>query len=150
MNKHALEMYQSTIKTENGQILVKPVCDFFVISDQIARRSFFKDPILFKYAIKDPSKLLFRGSQQHISLSKKDFIRWVRNIELDALSEEFKIWFLMYQAYLFEFLFESGGEIEHTELIYTREKLKHLREELSYEIRLSQYKIAKYWERHNR
>jgi len=173
MEATTLELFQQTIKYENKNIWIKPVCDFFNLSVQNQSRKLKKDPILGKLwtflstdsgkidnlrtkMSPDPEKngnLPTKKSTDlgeidkngRILLSKKGFIRWIQLINVNTIVENLREKFKLFQEMIFDFLY-GEKEIEETASVdYKRlKKLKKLYAKIGREIQRVDKKIKGY------
>jgi hypothetical protein len=110
METTALKMFESTVKIENDQVFVKPLCDFFQITYDNQAVKIKNDPILSKSAGKKPLKMLFGDNHPRLYLDKKGFIRWIQIINPSIIREDLRESFIKYQALIFDFFYGSAEQ----------------------------------------
>ncbi len=110
METTALKMFECTVKIENDQVYVKPLCDFFKITYDNQAVKIKNDPILSKSAGKKPLKSLFGDNHPRVFLDKKGFIRWIQLINPSIIREDLREAFLTYQTLIFDFFYGSAEQ----------------------------------------
>lgn len=110
METTALKMFESTIKIENDQVYVKPLCDFFKIDYQNQVERIRKDKILANSYGKNRNKMMFGDNYPRVSLDKKGFIRWIQLINPSLLPENLRDSFITYQTLIFDFFYGSAEQ----------------------------------------
>ena len=110
METTALKMFESTVKYENDQIFVKPLCDFFKIDYQNQVERIKNDPILANSYGKNRNKMVFGDNYPRVSLDKKGFIRWIQLINPSILPEDLRQNFMTYQTLIFDFFYGSAEQ----------------------------------------
>lgn len=110
METTALKMFESTVKVENDQIYVKPICDFFKIHYANQVDKIKNDPILGNSFQKNKNKIVFGDNYPRVSLDKKGFIRWIQIINPSIIREDLRESFIKYQALIFDFFYGSADQ----------------------------------------
>ncbi len=90
MESTAFKIFKSTVKVENENIWIKPVCDFFNLHVQNQYIKIKNDPILGKLYGKNSTDLGEIDNNGRILLSRKGFIRWI-NIILQDLQLQYSV-----------------------------------------------------------
>lgn len=112
----------ASIKRDEGDIFVKPICDLFKIDYENQLKRIKKDPLLSKLASKKTATLQFGDNFERICLPERGFFRWVQLINPTLVQEDIRVHFLDFQINLFDYFFNKAV-ISHTEQIqYTRLK----------------------------
>jgi len=110
MEAIALVMFNQTVKYENDNIWVKPVCDFFNLHVKNQHAKIKKDLILGKLVGKNRPDLGEIDNNGRILLSKKGFLRWIQIINPNTIDPKLQPSFLLYQELIFDYLIGSGEE----------------------------------------
>lgn len=122
METTALEIFKLTIRGNNGQIFVKPLCDFFNLDPDNQVENIKKDPILKNCTGKFRDKLIFGDNYPRVSLPKKGFIRWIQILNPNLVSEDLRESFIHYQALIFDYMYDSTETEEQAASDYARLK----------------------------
>lgn len=114
-------------------IFVKPLCDYFGLNYDWQVTRINKDPILQTQTGKNTDELLFGDKREHLTLTKRGFLRWVQIINPVTLQGSMKEKFEKFQVLVFDFLY--GGNILKDQYInYVKkeyEELNHMRKDYS-------------------
>lgn len=124
METTALQMFTATVKFENENIWIKPVCDFFNLHLQNQYTKIKNDPILGKLygknrteivenenlVVKNRTDLGEIDQNGRILLSRKGFLRWVQIINPNTIDENLLSQFLVFQELIFDYLIGSAEE----------------------------------------
>lgn len=142
MESTVLQMFTSTIKSDDEHIFIKPLCDFFKIDTEKQVLKIKNDPILAICYAKKSNKMLFGDNYLHFCLDKKGFIRWIQLLNPNIIDKNLRESFLKYQELIFEFLY---GAAEEQKMIGSlNAKLQSLRMDYSsigHEIRITQQQL---------
>ena len=76
METQILQLFDSPIQTEDGDIYIKPLCDFFKIDTENQVLKIKSDPILQNCYGKISNKLLFLGRIKRIIYDEKKINEW--------------------------------------------------------------------------
>lgn len=110
METTALQMFNATVKIENENIWIKPLCDFFNLHVQNQYTKIKNDPILGSIYGKNHKQMGEIDSHGRIFLSKKGFLRWVQIINPNTIDDNLVPQFLVFQELIFDYLIGSAEE----------------------------------------
>ncbi len=141
MENTELTMFTETIRFQNSNIWIKPVCDFFKLDVQNQYTKIKNDPILGKLYGKNSTDLsennkLYGKSTPDLGeidkngrvlLSKKGFVRWIQIINANTIVEHLREKFILYQSLVFDFIYGSFEQEQKIKVDYQRlKKLRNL------------------------
>nr|WP_319266051.1 phage antirepressor N-terminal domain-containing protein [uncultured Draconibacterium sp.] len=101
--------------TDDGNIFVEPVCDFFGINYRNQLDRINRDKVCQKDMRKNSNFLLFGNNYQRVCLGRKGFIRWIQIINTEIVRTELRNLFEDYQVAVFDFLYHAS-EIKNNQL----------------------------------
>ncbi len=145
MNAQSLEMFDSTIKYGDGEIFVKPLCDYFGIQYDNQLRRIKTDPILKTSAGKFTSMLLFGDERPRVTLTPYGFLRWIQLLNPQVVQADKRDLLLEYQTLIFDRLFGSLQSRRDIEVANMRlNKLSRLYSKIGNEIQSLQHQLKDY------
>ena len=159
MESTELTMFTETIRFQNSNIWIKPVCDFFKLDVQNQYTKIKNDPILGKLygknstVLSQNNKLVGKNTPDlgeidkngRVLLSKKGFVRWIQIINANTIVDHLREKFILYQSLVFDFIYGSFEQEQQIKVDYQRlKKLKHLYSTIGREIQRVETNVKRY------
>lgn len=137
--------FEQAVQMHDGQIWVKPMCDFFEIDVRNQHKKIKNDPILSNLVGKNTPVFGELDKNGRILLTKKGFLRWVQIINPNIIPKQRREQFIYFQSMVFDYLFGNMDEKEQKRMEYARlKKLKRVYGKIGNEINRLNQKIGKY------
>lgn len=95
MNLEALNLFEDTVKQDEGHIFIEPFCNFFGIDYRNQKKIIQKNEFLARSVSKKTQMLLFGDKRERLVFQKEGFLVWVLQIKPQIvhpnLTEKLKI-----------------------------------------------------------
>ena len=111
----SIVLHDTVRRTEDGDIFIDPVCNFFGIQtrNQIDRLKI--DKICQSDMRKNSSQAEFGDTKKRVCVGKRGFLRWIQIINAAIVRSDLRDLFEEYQAAVFDYLY-TGNEIRTAQL----------------------------------
>ena len=106
-----IQLFNDLVKRSNdGEIFVRPLCDFFGINYKHQSERIKKDEICGSQVGKNRLESYFHDTKVHLTLSKKGFIRWIQLLNAEIVRPELRSKFKEFQSNVFEYLYVGNQD----------------------------------------
>ncbi len=104
-----IQIFNDSVKrTNDNEVFVKPLCDFFGINYKHQSERIKRDEICQSQVGKNRLESYFHDTRDHLTLSRKGFLRWIQLLNAEIVRPELRSKFIEFQANVFDFLYQGN------------------------------------------